>query len=103
LRLHRFARLARSGRTARPGGPHVTCHGPHAAASLEPALPIGVGVVVEDQPRLPLSLIPVADLLTLAARARRFAATIDGDSGASRLIEMAEDLEAEVARLSRLE
>jgi hypothetical protein len=52
---------------------------------------------------LPLSLMPVADLLALAAQARRLAATIDGDPGASRLIEMAEELEAEAARLSRLE
>jgi hypothetical protein len=41
--------------------------------------------------------------LTLAARARRLATTIDGDPGAVRLIEMAEELEAEVARLSGLE
>jgi hypothetical protein len=56
-----------------------------------------------DQPQVPLSLTPVTDLLALAARARRLAATIDGDPGASRLIEMAEELEAEVARVSRLE
>jgi hypothetical protein len=46
--------------------------------------------------------MPVAYLLTLAARARRHAATIDGDPGASRLVEMAEELEAEVARQSGL-
>jgi hypothetical protein len=46
--------------------------------------------------------MPVADLSTLAARARRLAASIDGDPGAPRLIEMAEELEAEIARLSRL-
>jgi hypothetical protein len=52
---------------------------------------------------LPLSLMPAVDLLTLAARARRLAGVIDGDPGGARLIEMAEELEAQVARLHGLE
>ncbi len=56
-----------------------------------------------DQPQLPLSLTPVTDLLEQAARARRLATEIgSGDPAAPRLIEIATELEAEAARLSRL-
>jgi hypothetical protein len=57
-----------------------------------------------DQPRLPLSLTPVTDLLEQAARARRLATAIgSGDPAAPRLVQLAEEMEAEAARLSRLE
>jgi hypothetical protein len=74
--------------------------GPHAAAPLKPH-PAAQRWCCMGNP-LPFSLMPAADLLTLATRARRLAGVIDGDPGAARLIEMAEELEAEVARLSRL-
>jgi hypothetical protein len=76
--LVRAVRRARASRT-------------RAAASLKLSLQIGVGVDVEDQPRLPLSLIPVADLLEQAARARRLAIAIDGDPAALRLVDLAEN------------
>jgi hypothetical protein len=52
---------------------------------------------------MPMSLTPVTDLLERAARARRLAIAIDGDPAAPRLVDLAEELEAEIARLSRLE
>jgi hypothetical protein len=55
-----------------------------------------------DRP-LPLSLTPVADLLEQAARARRLAIAISHDPAAPRLTDLADELEAEIARLSRLE
>jgi hypothetical protein len=69
----------------------------HAAASI-PQISVGVAV----GPRLPLSLIPVADLLEQAALARRLASFIPHDPAAPRLEQFAEELEAEIARLSRL-
>jgi hypothetical protein len=50
-----------------------------------------------------LSLTPLADLLEQAARARRLAIAIRRDPAAPRLVHLAEELEAEIARLSRLE
>jgi hypothetical protein len=48
-------------------------------------------------------ITPVADLLERAAQARRLAIAIDGDPAALRLFNLAEVLDAESARLSRLE
>jgi hypothetical protein len=56
-----------------------------------------------DRPRLPLCLTPVADLLEQAVRARRLAIAISHDPAATRLTHLAEELEGEIARLSRLE
>ncbi len=75
----------------------------HGTASLEPPCRSTLAYPMGD-PRLPLSLTPVADLLEQAARARRLATAIgSGDPAAPRLIEIATELEAEAARLSRLE
>jgi hypothetical protein len=52
---------------------------------------------------LPLSLMPIADLLEQAARARRLAIAIRDDPAAPRLIHLAEELDAEIVRQSRLE
>jgi hypothetical protein len=58
---------------------------------------------MEDQPRLPVTPALVADLVEQAALARRLAIAIRGDPVAQRLVHLAEGLEAEAARLSRLE
>jgi hypothetical protein len=47
--------------------------------------------------------MPIADLLEQAALARRLAIMIEGDPAAPRLLRMAEEMDAEIARLSRLE
>ena len=57
---------------------------------------------MSDQPRVPMSLTSVSDLLERAARARRLAASIAHDPAAPRLEEFAQEMEAEVARLSGL-
>ena len=57
----------------------------------------------DQPPRLPLSLTPLADLLEQASRARRLAIAFRHDPAASRLVDLAEELEAEIARQSRLE
>jgi hypothetical protein len=44
--------------------------------------------------------VGVADLLEQAALARRLAIMIEGDPAASRLLRMAEEMDAEIARLS---
>jgi hypothetical protein len=51
---------------------------------------------------LPLSLMPIATLLEQAALARRLAIAIGRDPAAPRLIELAEEMDAEITRLSRL-
>jgi hypothetical protein len=56
-----------------------------------------------DQPQLPLSLAQLQDLLEKAARAKRLATAINGDPAAPRLLQLAEELDAEIVRLSRLE
>jgi hypothetical protein len=58
---------------------------------------------MRDRPALPLCLIPVADLLERGARVRCLAMAISHDPAARRLVNLAEELEAEIARLSRLE
>jgi hypothetical protein len=45
----------------------------------------------------------LADLLERAARAKRLAIMIEGDPAAPRLRQVAEEVDAEIARLSRLE
>jgi hypothetical protein len=56
-----------------------------------------------DQPRLPATPALLADLLERAARARRLAIMLDGDPAAPRLRQMAEEVDAVIARVSRLE
>jgi hypothetical protein len=73
-----------------------------AAASLEPISRVGVGIRMSDQQRLPMSLTPATDLLVQAATARRLASLIPHDPAAPRLEEFAQEIEAEVARLSGL-
>jgi hypothetical protein len=58
---------------------------------------------MKEQPRLPLSLTPLSDLLEQAARARRLAGAIGNDPAAPRIEQLAEEIEAEIVRLSRLE
>ena len=53
--------------------------------------------------QLPLSLIPLLDLLEQAALARGLSAAIYGDPAAPRLLDLAEEMDAEIARLSRLD
>jgi hypothetical protein len=48
-----------------------------------------------------MSLTPISDLLKRAALARRLAIAIDGDRAAPLLLRWAEEMEAEIARLSR--
>jgi len=59
---------------------------------------------MEDQPRLPVTPALLADLLEQAALARRLATAIgSGDPAAPRLVHLADEMDAEIARLSRLE
>jgi hypothetical protein len=53
--------------------------------------------------RLPMSLMPLQYLLAQAARARRLATAIAGDPAALRLFHLAEEMDAEIVRLSRLD
>jgi hypothetical protein len=76
---------------------------PHAAASLEPTPQVGICLPMGDQQRLPVTPALLADLLEQAARARRLAIMIEGDPAAPRLRQMAEEVGAVIARLSRLE
>jgi hypothetical protein len=55
------------------------------------------------QQRLPISLTPISDLVTQAARARRLAIVFGHDPVAPRLEQFAEEMEAEIVRLSWLE
>jgi hypothetical protein len=50
-----------------------------------------------------MSLMPLQYLLAQAARARRLATAIAGDPAALRLFHLAEEMDAEIVRLSRLD
>jgi hypothetical protein len=47
--------------------------------------------------------MPIEDLLEQAARARRLAVAIGGDPAAPKLLHLAEELDAEIVRLFRLD
>jgi len=50
-----------------------------------------------------MSVMQLVELLEQAARARRLAAAINGDRAVPQLLHLAEELDAKIARLSRLE
>ena len=75
----------------------------HGLNLLKVILPSNVGVFMQHQPQLQLSLMPLRDLLELAALARRLANFIAHDPAAPELERYAEELEAEIVRRSRRE
>jgi hypothetical protein len=60
-------------------------------------------IMIVTNRRAAICLTPVADLRQHAAQARRLAIAFSHDPTAQRLVHLAEELEAEIARLSHLE